>query len=494
MKKTLLYFVLLIPLITFSQTQIGSDIDAKDEDDWFGHSVSLSSNGGIVAIGSPRISRNPSGSVSIYQNISGTWSQIGSNIYGKTPNDRFGWSVSLSADGNFVAIGAPYTNNADELYQGLVRVYKNTSGVWSQIGADINGEAIDDEFGYSVSLSSDGNTVAIGAPSNDGNGDRSGSTRVYNYNIGAWTQIGSDIDGEDAVDNSGTSVSLSSDGSIVAIGADLNDGNGGTDSVSGHVRIYQIISGEWLQVGSDINGEYGETLGVSVSLSSNGDIVAMGGDYASNANGDLSGTVRIYSYNSSVWTQIGADIYGEDMYDNSGASISLSGDGKIVAIGAPLNLGNNSYSVGSARIYKYSSNIWTQIGSDIDGEYQYDEFGSSVSLSSDGSIVAIGAPFNIGNGNGNGSVSIFNLSALLSLEDNYVAENFKIYPNPASSNLQITLNSLFELQSVKLYNVLGQPILDSKEKIIDVSCISKGVYYLEITTNQGKGVKKVIIE
>ena len=109
--------------------------------------------------------------------------------------------------------------------------------IYSAIGADIDGEAADDESGSSVSLSSDGTTVAIGAPGNDGNGSNSGHVRIYAWNsaTSAWEQQGADIDGEAASDFSGTSVSLSSDGTTVAIGAHGNDGNG---SVSGHVRIY----------------------------------------------------------------------------------------------------------------------------------------------------------------------------------------------------------------------------------------------------------------
>ena len=69
----------------------------------------------------------------------------------------------------------------------------------------------------SVSLSSEGHTVAIGAISNAGNGSNSGHVRVYNYNGTAWSQLGTDIDGEAASDQSGYSVSLSSDGTTVAI-------------------------------------------------------------------------------------------------------------------------------------------------------------------------------------------------------------------------------------------------------------------------------------
>ncbi len=106
---------------------------------------------------------------------------------------------------------------------------------WAQLGADIDGEAAGDRSGTSVSLSADGSIVAIGAYENDGNGGNAGHGRVYENLAGTWTQQGADIDGEAAADFSGYSVSLSADGSIVAIGARYNAGNG---TRSGHVRVY----------------------------------------------------------------------------------------------------------------------------------------------------------------------------------------------------------------------------------------------------------------
>jgi Flp pilus assembly pilin Flp len=105
-------------------------------------------------------------------------------------------------------------NDGNGSASGHVRVYQNVAGSWNQIGSDINGEAIGDGSGFSVSLSSDGTIVAIGAHNNDGNGSASGHVRVYENLSGTWTQIGSDIDGEAASDLSGYSVSLSADGSI----------------------------------------------------------------------------------------------------------------------------------------------------------------------------------------------------------------------------------------------------------------------------------------
>jgi hypothetical protein len=205
--------------------------------------------------------------VTLHLSILGTWTQVGTDIDGEAAGDGLGESVSLSSDGSTMAIAAT-GNDGNGTDAGHVRIYKNTNGTWTQVGADIDGEAAGDYSGISVSLSSDGNTVAIGAMYNDGNGTGAGHVRIYNYVNGTWTQIGADIDGEAAVDRSGISVSLSSDGSTVAIGARHNDGNGLN---AGHVRIYKNISGTWTQVGSDIDGEAaGDNSGRSVSLSSDG--------------------------------------------------------------------------------------------------------------------------------------------------------------------------------------------------------------------------------
>jgi hypothetical protein len=219
-------------------TQVGFDIDPCDEWEEFGFSVSLSSDGQTVAIGGPADCFY-SGSVSIYNWSGSSWNEpLAQLIGGEAACDWSGRSVSLSSDGSIVAIGAT-NNDGNGTSSGHVRIYENISGTWTQIGQDIDGEAANDVSGYSVSLSSDGNTVAIGATGNDGNGSASGHVRIYNWSGTSWIQQGADIDGEAADDWSGASVSLSADGNTVAIGADYNDGNG---SNSGHVRVYEIGS------------------------------------------------------------------------------------------------------------------------------------------------------------------------------------------------------------------------------------------------------------
>ena len=106
---------------------------------------------------------------------------------------------------------------------------------WDQRGLDIDGEAAEDASGYSVPLSSDGSVVAIGANGNDGRGEDAGHVRIYEWSGTDWQQRGGDIDGEGDLDESGHSVSLSSDGSVVAIGAPQTYSGG-----SGYVRVFAI--------------------------------------------------------------------------------------------------------------------------------------------------------------------------------------------------------------------------------------------------------------
>ena len=331
------------------------------------------------------------------------WQQLGSDIDGETAGDWSGRSVSLSTDGTTVAIGANF-NDGTGSSAGHVRVYTYSGSAWTQVGSDIDGEAAADRSGYSVSLDSDGDRVAIGARHNDGTGYRAGHVRVYEYSGSAWTQLGSDIDGEAATDQSGYSVSLSGNGSRVAIGAIFNDGGG---SNAGHVRVFDWNGSAWVQVGSDIDGEaVGDTFGGRVSLSSDGTTVAIGAT-GNDDGGNSAGHVRVYTYSGSAWTQVGSDIDGEAASDLSGYSVSLDSDGDRVAIGSvghDATYGNNA---GCVRVFDWNGSAWTQLGSDIEGEAAGDQSGYSVSISSDGSRVAIGAIFNDGGGSEAGHVRVY---------------------------------------------------------------------------------------
>ena len=383
--------------------QRGSDIDGEAANDQSGHDVALSSDGNILAVGAIKNDGTGSdaGHTRVYEWSGSAWVQKGSDIDGEAAGDRSGYSVSLSSDGSIVAIGAIFNDGAG-YSSGHVRVYEWSGSAWVQKGGDIDGEAAYDTSGWSA-LSSDGSIVAIGGYGNDDAGNNAGHVRVYEYSGSAWVQKGGDIDGEAAGDSSGRSVSLSDDGTIVAIGAIGNDG-AGTDA--GHVRVYEYSGSAWVQKGGDIDGEAANDYsGYSVSLSSDGSIVAIGA-YLNDGAGSNAGHVRMYEWSGSAWVQKGSDIDGESADDRSGYSVSLSSDGSIVAIGAIRDDGTGS-NAGHVRVYEWSGSAWVQKGSDIDGEATYDNSGFSVALSSNGRIVAIGSIENNGAGNDAGHVRVY---------------------------------------------------------------------------------------
>ncbi len=311
--------------------------------------------------------------------------QITSNT-SKVVGNLSSYSVSLSDDTTTLAIGTHQANNTSTK-SGRVRIYKKNSEGWSQIGNDINGETVGDWSGYSVSLSGNGTTVAIGAIRNHGrNGVNSGHVRVYRNESGVWKQVGGDIDGEAQGGWSGYSVSLSQDGDTVAIGAVLSSSNG---SCSGHVRVYKNNSGKWIQVGGNINGKAEKDyFGASVSLSGNGNMLAVG----AHQGGVPSGYVSVYKNISGRWVQIGKDIVGESTGDFSGWNISLSNNGTTVAIAAYNNKKKKRYAY--VRTYQNKSNTWAQQGADIDGKvmgYNLSGMFNNINLANDSTITLIGA-------------------------------------------------------------------------------------------------------
>lgn len=287
------------------------------------------------------------------------------------------------------------------------------TNVWSQLGASVDGEAAGDQSGTSVSMNAAGDRMVVGAPANVGTGGSyRGHVRVYQLTSGSWVQLGLDIDGEASVDGFGYSVSMNDAGDRIAIGAYLNDGTV-SGSNRGHVRVYELINNIWTKIGLDIDGvAANDQSGLSVSMNAAGDHVAIG---APTYKYDDSGQVRIFKLINNVWTQLGLDILGEGAGGTpltwevgwSGFSVSINAAGDRVAIGAVLYNGVNGMDSGNVRVYQWSGSSWTLMGQMIQGEAENDQSGWSVSLNAAGDRVAIGTPYNDENGLSSGHVRIY---------------------------------------------------------------------------------------
>lgn len=371
--------------------------------------VVLSGDGTIMAIGGPgaRENENRPGMVKVLRRgwFGSQWENLGRKIEGTANGDLFGTSLAFSKDGRTLAIGAPgFGERRDR--PGYVRVYSMVQGTngpgWAQLGDDIIGEANGDETGISVSLSSDGKTMAIGS---SGYASSTGRVKIYSLEEGgqSWKQLGQDLDGEAVGDRSGSSVSLSSDGKMLAVGAWGNDGSSSnTRANTGHVRVHYIEEDgtSWKQLGQDIDGE--DNSGRAVSFSADGKSLAVAAYGFANGNNAPAGRIRVYRMeeNGLRWKQLGQEVDGE--------AVSLSEDGNIMAIGVAGNIN----SLGRVQVYVMEDDdpSWMQLGKAIEGEALGDNSRWSVNLSSDGKTVAIASHWNGGDRDKAGHVRVFTLN------------------------------------------------------------------------------------
>jgi len=307
------------PDFRFADGLIQSPVDASTKI----QSVSYSTDGSVVALSYNK-------KTLIFELSGSTWTQIGADIIteynsnneiitGKT-------STCLNSDGTIVAIGNALNDDA-ATNAGHVRVYQNVSGTWTQIGVDIDGDPSQSNsyFGYSVSLNADGSIVAIGAYDNDGGGATStnrGHVRVYKNISGTWTQIGVDIDGTSINEYTGWRVSLSADGSIVAL---VGIGQGDINSPdSAFARVYKNVSGTWTQLGSDIHClDQTSAWAAEISLSADGNTFVLG-------NREPGGEIRIFRYGGGTWQQLGKNIIAP--VDSQVVSTVLSDDASKLVI------------------------------------------------------------------------------------------------------------------------------------------------------------------
>ena len=248
------------------------------------------------------------------------WLQFGTNIIGEADGDNSGHAVSLSSDGYRVAIGATsHAERGSERKRMCVRVYSLTTA-WTQLGSDIDGDGNDDDFGAAVSLNSDGSHLAVGAPRTNAN---AGQVKVFLYatETDSWSQLGSDITGSSSGQHAGWSLSLSGDGERVAVGLPLKEAQ------KGHTGVYKYhsVTSSWTLMGAFIAGQATNDFGgTSVALSSDGSRLAVGIPYW-NAQ---KGKVRVYDYDdggSNTWRLVG-DIEGNNGNRICGWSVSLSSD------------------------------------------------------------------------------------------------------------------------------------------------------------------------
>lgn len=323
--------------------------------------------------------------------------------YGPGTNGHFGSSLSLSGDGTRVAIGAP--NYSASIFSqgerlGLVQVFEQQNGTWTKLEPDIFGDLSGDATGTSVSLSSDGMTLAVGSPEHL-DAIFGGQVILYQFtDDGVWQQTGNPIIGDDAFDRLGMSVSLSDKGDRVAISQPTDKAGGAARKVA---KVYELQNDDWVQLGNDLVGRFGSD---PVSMSGDGQVVALGS--LSRPENDHRAAIRTYHYvngtstnETAGWKLKGSEIELEGAKGTSYDTLwmpTLSTDGKILAIGSAIENFNktenpNEQQVLQVLAYQFDEELddWTNIpvNSNIDMQ-GLDLSRFSTSLSGDGHELVVG--------------------------------------------------------------------------------------------------------
>lgn len=346
-----------------------------------GASTALSADGNTLAVGGPG-DTSQMGATWIYIRSGNTWNQQGLKIVGTGSigtSIRQGVSVSLSADGDTLAVGG----SSDNFGVGATWIFVRSGGIWTQqaklVGTGYVGGPLQ---GTSVSLSGDGDVVAIGGPNDNG---LEGATWIFRRIAGIWTQFGLKLVGSGSIGpaSQGSSVSLSQDSLTLAIGGPDDDSDIGATWIFTNDGIAYNQEAKLIGSNSIPNSDQG----TSVSLSGDGNTLAVGGP-----NDDTGvGATWVFTRMAGIWTELDKLIAtGAVGAAEQGRSVALSADSDTLAIGGPLDNG-----IGAVWIYKRIMNVYTQIGQKLVGSgggMGVARQGASVTLSEDGEILAFGGP------------------------------------------------------------------------------------------------------
>jgi len=323
--------------------------------------------------------------------------------------DLFGWSVSISEDGNTAIVGAP-DEDTDVSAAGAAYIFtwSETSSSWSeQQKIQATDKQQGDYFGSSVAISDDGNTVIVGAQWEDavvGSNTIWGAGAAY---IFTWSETSSSWSEQQKIQASdkqmnayfGESVAISGDGNTAIVGAQYEDTPQSTDTGAAYIFTWSETSSSWSeqQKIQALDKQAGDYFGSSVAISDDGNTAIVGARGEDSYLAGEAGAAYIFTWSetSSSWSEQqkiqASDKQGSDYF---GESVAISGDGNTAIVGARLEDDTGGTDAGAAYIFTWSetSSSWSEQqkiqASDKQGS---DWFGGSVAISDDGNTAIVGA-------------------------------------------------------------------------------------------------------
>jgi hypothetical protein len=374
-------------------------------DDYFGMSVAVSADGSTIVAGAyyDDIGSNPNqGSAYVYRWNGSSWFEMKLTANDGEANDEFGISLAVSADGNTVVVSSA----SDDSGKGSMYVFRWNGSSYDQAQKlTAEGGQANDFFGVSVTISGDGSTIIAGASYDDYTYSDQGSAYVFRFNGSLYYQVKQLLASDGAAsDYFGCSVSVSSDGNTVVVGA---HGDDKLFTDSGSVYVFRWNGSSWEEKkfkASDAAAS--DYFGYSVSVSSDGNTVAVGA-YMDDDMGSGSGSVYVYRWNGSTWVEKKLTASDGLAGDGLGNSVSVSADGKTIAVGTPWNDVSGTDS-GAAYVFRWNGSTWVETKLSAGDGSGNDRFGHRVAVSADGATVAVGAHWDdVGSNSNQGSVWVF---------------------------------------------------------------------------------------
>ncbi len=389
MVVTLLALLLGLLLASGARASLAPDglLTGESGEARFGQAVALSGDGSTAVVGAPNAA-GEAGAVWVFTRTASGWAQqavLTAKSGEEIGHGQFGASVAVSANGNTVLIGAPADAGA-----GAVWAFKRTGTTWVQQGEKLTGAEVsaNDEFGRSVALSAKGETAVVGAP---GDGGEAGAIWAFTRSEGAeeaWSQQGPKLTPEPGEEvggaRFGASVALSAEGEAVVVGAPADGAN------QGAAWVLTRIGSVWAQQGPKLTGseelEEGR-FGTSVALGAEAETALIGGP----GDNHETGAAWAFTRSGSIWTQQAKFTAAGAVSGSAfGTSVALSATGNTALVGGP----GETEEVGAAWIFTRSEGAFTQQGTSLTGaeEIGKGRFAAAVALSADAAGVLVGGP------------------------------------------------------------------------------------------------------
>lgn len=392
------------------------------------------------------------GAVAAYESIDGNWVQMGDFLLGTEGGQEFGSAIAINKVGDRIIVGVP---NNDGL-RGAAFVYEFVNGAWQELGQAITEPTAFESplppfitfAGAAVAISADGNRIALSSPfdTTDANGPLiNGSITVYEYNSATklWEQLGNQLMGADEAEGAGFKMTFNAAGDrlVASFNADVQDS---TDFLLFALKVFELRGNVWEQLGTDIplpEGIDPTNENFDIDMSDSGDTVAFGTNFTEDFT-DARGIAAVYALNGSEWEQVDGPILGEDNFSGLGLDISLSGNGSFLAVSDRLDFSNETLG------YR-------------------------------------------------GRVTTYLINTTLSIAQNEIG-NITYYPNPTKDHLNIDFVSDQERVDVSIYNVIGEKVFSKtyrNTRQIELSHdLSTGLYVLNLEQGEDQTSYKLIVD